>query len=1067
LNGDIRNSRLVESLIRISHEYPTHRKRLVGVDVNHGRELLRVLARRTGGWIGWEATTVRQIADQLAFVALSERGKRAGSDIEIGALISDALVTAVQRDAFSAQFRRLTRNAGFRTAVKDAILALRVAGVSGNDLKSHAHRGTPTASLVPVLRAYEAMLAASPLEDTAGVLRLSLECFAQEAPFVLDGLTVLVPTVATRGLSGDLVQKLLASGARIASVDTALRDASTPTVGLFADVFIDRHAEHIPRSVLGWSQAFGVPDATDLRYDASLASVDMFAAGTPDDEVRDVCRRVLGEGLRWDDVEIVTGDPNTYGVALDSLGQRLGFGVTLLKGLPLQRTRIGHAIERWFMWLDCGLDADTLRTILEAGDLRVDGDAGADVAAAHELRLHKVGWGRARFEALLARLDRDALVVVADRELDEAMADAEMRAVARRDASQSLAGVLRALLALAPVAPAPGSLVEVSTTPASLARATLGYIALISVSGAAEEQTRDRVVDHLTAISSTSESAMPFADALAELRAAISELRAWPELPTPRTPYLAAGGMLHLTDLAHAGATGRRRTFVVGLDADMMAASAQPDPLLPDSVRRACGVGRLPELSERRAERSAELGMALSGLRGRVTLSYARRVGAQTQERAPAPVLLQVARVLDGRAEMSFAELRSRHGVPVCAVPGVAASSNAALLDTRDVWLLAMRSTQTMHDATALVCEAHPALHAGLDAEAARGGGELCAHHGTVPDAAAGLDFTGISADPVSPSSLEQLSACGLRWFYARGLGLRRIDDPSEDADQWLDSLQRGELLHEVFEAFVVAHRDAQESILADAAQATMFATAQRTIHQWRTRTLPPSESVFQRESAEIQRAALAFLAMERELLQVEPGRTWRKAEHAFGSDAPIEYVLTDGSRLRLRGRVDRIDQHPDASLVVVDFKTGKAERFRPGGKKGALNGGRLLQPAVYSAAVSVDLAQQVRGFEYRFPTDRGSNAVVAYDAASGDVTRELITQMAHDVRAGHFLATTDAEDCMVCEFAAVCRVGVDRFNKVTSPRAEWAKAHAASHAEYAAMLARRGGASDVAEDSE
>src|SRR5512146_3396339 len=71
---------ILRSLEAATRAHPTERKRLVAPDVNHGRELLITLARSTGGWVGWEATNLRGIAEELAFVPLAERGVRAGSD---------------------------------------------------------------------------------------------------------------------------------------------------------------------------------------------------------------------------------------------------------------------------------------------------------------------------------------------------------------------------------------------------------------------------------------------------------------------------------------------------------------------------------------------------------------------------------------------------------------------------------------------------------------------------------------------------------------------------------------------------------------------------------------------------------------------------------------------------------------------------------------------------------------------------------------------------------------------------------------------------------------------------
>ena len=103
----------------------------------------------------------------------------------------------------------MTRHRGFRTAVQNSLLERRIAGVSATELSRAAIDGSPAAQLVPVLTAYEYVLEKDGVVDPAGVFRLALESFDAEAPMVLDGVTLLVPTLSTRGVTGELVRKLL------------------------------------------------------------------------------------------------------------------------------------------------------------------------------------------------------------------------------------------------------------------------------------------------------------------------------------------------------------------------------------------------------------------------------------------------------------------------------------------------------------------------------------------------------------------------------------------------------------------------------------------------------------------------------------------------------------------------------------------------------------------------------------------------------------------------------------------------------------------------------------------
>ena len=1013
-------SKLLEHIEELGREHPLARKRLIGPDVNFGRELLVTLARRTGGWIGWEATNLRGIAQSLAFLPLAERGVRVANDVTIDALANRALARAIDAGKVGRQFAALAPGLGFRTALRDTLLELRTAGVSVSDVRKVVSLGAPAFDVPAVLLEYEGLLNHEQLADTADVFRSAIDHFDREASFVLDGIITVVPSRPLRGLPGELMTRLLAHGARLLDTD-----------------------EVVPDRVL------------DER-----TRPDFFAAATPSDELREICRRVVAEGLRWDDVEIVATDPDTYGIALDALGQRLGVGATMLKGIPLSRTRIGRAMDRWFGWLDDGLPADVLRHALEAGELASpDADIGP-TALARELRWLRIGWGRARYESAAAALasgKRIAEMTPKEDETEEEFAD---RRASRERTSKGLGQLLNALLATTPHVPERGSDKHVRATCAALATATLGYLALCTPHGEVEAATMSKLRERLSQLAAMDDEETSFSSALAALREALGDLRAWPLVTSERKPWSAAGGMPHLTTTSHAGTTGRRRIFVVGFDAERTSGVGRQDPLLPDPARRAIGANRLVTSVERRDDAAHALSVSLASLRGRVTLSYAVSGTLDGREASPSPLMLQAWRQATGVAGASYEALRHALRPPASAViarEGASPRADVFPIDGCDVWLDALADGALLLDGTDRIREAFPVLATGLDSYSTANGDLLSAFHGIIPDAGPVLDPLARADREISPSSLETLATCPLSWFYRYGLSLRPSQDPEYDEEHWLDPLQRGSLLHEVFEAFTREYEGRQDEIVTEGARARMIALASAAVARWRDDVPPPSETVFEAERWEIHGAAASFLQMERNQRSADDRGHWKHFELAFGrGETPGPFTLPDGRILLTHGRADRVDEMPDGSLRVIDYKTGKSTMYGRRPKAGAFNGGRQLQPAIYVAAVSALENAPVSSFEYRFPTERGGNDIVAYTrdelARVGDIVGSLL---AH-VRAGDFIATVDASDCSYCDHQSICRASRDRYNNTSSRRADWAAAHAEGLPQYSAMLARR-----------
>lgn len=1051
-------SRLLQSLVELTTAHAISRKRLVCIDFASGHELLQSLARTTGGWVGWEAVTPASIAVELAFVPLEERGERKASDVEVAVLVNEALDRVVSAKMVTEAFAELTEGAGYRGALRRALLEARAGALTPQALREAAEGNQSAIALAAVLEQYEELLVDRKLVDSAGLLQVALDSFDQEAPFVLDGITVLTPSLSMHGLQGALLDRLRSFGAIIA-------DSDAP-VGRSAPVYL-LAAHHTPSpnepsSILASLAEHDAANSIGPTADASLVTADVFAATTPAEELREVCRRVLAEGLRWDDVEIASTDTATYGVALDALCSRLGVGVTMTNGLPMGRTRIGRALDRWFTWIGNGLPADVLRHALEAGDIELAGSGVSPARLAREMRGFRIGWGVSRYRAAIDRITTGESVADMMPFDDDDDAFEERRAH-RRTAHEALAALLGQVLASLPPVPERGADTTVRSSVHDLAKAALAYLALVQDRGPAEAQTRQQLEARLLELASAIHPATDFRSALAALREALDDLTAWPLLTNANKPWASAGAMLHLTSLKHAGCAGRKRVFVVGLDAERTRGGVLQDPVLSDAVRIRLTAGRLLTVELRRERDMWRTEAALAALRGRVTLSYAMQSSDESVA-GPSPLLLQVWRTINGQPASGFKEMRVELNPASCAVPSP--NGPGGPLDARDVWLSAMVDGALTLRGDAQIREAFPSLAAGLTARDSLLATEFSEYQGRVPEAGSALDPLAQPDRQVSPSSLETLGSCALAWFYRYGLGLRAPDDPEYDVSQWLDAMQRGLLLHGVFEQFVTEYLDRPDAIIEPEAASRMTKLVEQTLLAYREVAPPPSEMLFASEAASLQRDALTFLEMEREQRIKYPGDRWMKLELPFGTQhdgsaaaAPGTFEVADGRMLSLKGRADRVDMLADGSLRVVDYKTGSSKRYLPAQSKAAFGGGRHLQPALYAAAVESITGDKVSAFEYRFPTEKGSSEIVRYEAAQLASARSVVSELIHLVSTGNFIATDDHNDCTYCDYKTICRASTEDFRPV-SPRANWSAQPGVSTLAHASMRARRGSAS-------
>lgn len=1016
-------SRLVDALAEVARAHPLDRKLVVAPSVGGGRELLRRLGREGAGWIGFEVTTVRPLALKLAGDELDARGLQLVDPFEQQALLDEALDRALASGA--RELGGLSEGVGFRESVHRAVDELRLAGVPRGALERGGRRGWPRRRLLArVLGGYEDLLSERRRVDTADILRMAIAVLAGSSPTgpaLGADVVVLVPGLELRGLRGGLVEGLLRRGAGVLPTDPVVGlDVPPPTLW----------EAGTPASVHAWLYA---PAEAPARMKGE--GIELFRAASVTDELREVLRRVVARGLPWDEVEIVASDPATYGSAMHALAVRLGIPVTYAAGLPLERTRAGRVAHAYLDWISEGFQANPIRRLLEAGDLQPPAPRRRHTPAelARRFRALRIGWGRHRYRTQM----RAALAALANERRGKMETEEGFRR--RIGRARSELGALRTILypALKATPSVPDRAGEGGgpVSPAELAGGLQAFMKRVPKGEGPDATARDEILRVLERVEATLRRRTTFEAAVTILRGHLDLTVRAPEAvgrggDDRGAPRRSEGGHLHLTDIDHGAFSGRRAVFVVGVDADRVPGGEMQDPVLPDAERRALDAG-LPTAADRLRGEVFRFAAFFARVRGQATLSYGAWDASEARSVAPSPLLLRALRLARRDPRVGFSDLHDVLGPVACAIP----DGESPALDADDVWMKALGSGGVLRTGVAAVRRAYPRLDAGLTAGHERVHGMPGPHHGVVTPRPDDFDPRRNPSLVVSASRLETLGACPLRYFYQGVLRIRPPDDPELDPDRWIDALQRGSLLHAVFEGTLRGAREAGLKLDDDAFERLALETLAAQIRVARERIPTPGEGVTRREVVGLEEDVRSFVRMVR-----ERGGRWVALELRFGlgDDEPVVMDVT-GGQIRLRGAVDRVDESLEG-LRVVDYKTGQARGHQAG--SGAFNGGRRLQHALYTEAVERRLGGSVVAGEYHFPTRRGENTVYVYPRLSLAAAPDLLGHMLDGVAAGSFVPTDDADDCRFCDFADICRVEQDGWGKVLSPPAEWSGEH-------------------------
>lgn len=1023
-------ARLLGALAAEAAAAPHARKLLVARARGEASEALRALAASGVPWIGFEPATPWQIAQSLVGEKLVERGLRVIDEFDQAALLDDAIDSVLQ--GAGGKLAEMAEGLGLRQAVANAVQALRLAGIDAPTLARASFRDEEKRKqLADILSEYGRLLEREQATDAAGVFKLAYAALAIGEVSLDDARVLILPGQNRRGLSGRLLDLLVERGATVLPDDPVFGLPRPPS-------YLVGPGEPSPEDAArgGCTRLSWLHDVPGAPGDAG-PSPELFAATSVTAELREVLRRTLEHGLRWDEVEVIATDPIAYGVALDGLARRLGIPVSYAVGLPVARTRPGRAVASYLDWIAEGFPADVLRGMLERGDLAAPTERAkpkeeriTGTTLARRLRRLKVGRGRARYEEALARAGR--AIERPPSEADERTPGeiAEDRAL-ERATLEALSSVLRPILSATPVLPDRTRAATPHVSPADLARGVLALLDLVPLSSEVDHTAWSRLHSRLERILATSTRQSTLEQAVSVL---VSKLDT--RVPAPdasgAAPWGSAGGHLHLSDIEHGGHTGRPATFVVGLDAVRFPGGGIQDALLVDDDRRRLTsdepVPTLPTAADRIEEKRYGFAALLARLRGRVTLSYAGWDAVEGRSVPPSAELLQAFRLVSGDAAADYDALHRELAPAASAVPRA-----EARLDADDVWLGALADGVALRAGQPVVRDYYVGLGRGYAAGKAVYEPRLTPHDGAITPRPA-LDPRGNPDVTVAATKLERLGRCPLQYLLRHVLGVKKPDDPELSAEQWLSPLERGSLLHSVYERTLRGIERTRESLDDVAFEHAALAALDAEIAVARERLPPPGEAVFEVEAERLREDVRAFVAMVR-----EDGPRWLELERAFGRrGAPPVPVTLPGGVVHAAGAIDRVDRLDDGRLVVIDYKTGSSLRY--GGKHGAYDGGRRLQHVLYAAVAETLYGARVARAEYHFPSRRTENHRARYDREMLVEGLGVADRLLGLVAAGLFHPTTDPDDCRFCDFADVCRVKVTDWGDVSSPRAEWAQ---------------------------
>ena len=440
--------------------------------------------------------------------------------------------------------------------------------------------------------------------------------------------------------------------------------------------------------------------------------------------------------------------------------------------------------------------------------------------------------------------------------------------------------------------------------------------------------------------------------------------------------------------------------IVLGLAEGVCPARVREDSLLPDVEREAVRE-ELSLRAERIGAQHRQLLAALAGAEHRV-LVYPRGDLRRSMVRPPSRWLLDSCEAVTGARKLPQHEDWYR------SVPSFAQRmSTVDFPATRQEYGVRALVSVPRADLVGhpLVAE-DPGMVRSVELLRLRGHDTFTRFDGNV-GGVAGLPTPDDDHAVLTATQLEGWLGCPHAYFMQYVLRVKPVENPEELLT--LEPMERGTLMHDVLEQWLKRRIDegvpAPATPWSDAARADMRRLAEAACDDAERRGVTGHPLLWKRDREVVIRDLLMFVTSDDER-RAALGLTPTAAEQAFGLDGgrPLVVDVGDGTAIRLRGRIDRIDRAVDGRLVVTDFKTGKSDSYRQLTQEQPLADGTKLQLALYGLAMSPEAHSGVRS-EYWFTSSRGDFKRVGYDLDDNAVKqlRDALQVIVNGLRRGLF----------------------------------------------------------------
>ncbi len=1000
-------NKIQKELSEICIKYRLKEKILLAPSFSSGHQIAESMVILGTPFLNLRINTLRSLAHEIVAVDLARESITILSDSAMLMLIEDIFNQLKEKK--DSHFHDMETKEGIVAALAAAVNELRMSGVISDTLLPKQfiseRKGT---EMKKMLGMYEALIKERKYADNAEIFTRACEKLRSGNTHLGEQMYLVMSDIPYAALEKRFIEVL--PGEKKVLPHNLPLGLSRPGRYLPSG---DAGAPRKPGANIGLMPWLFDPGSAPSSF--TDTTVEIFHAVGRRNEVREVFRKALNSGSRSDQIEIIYTSYDDYVPLVYGVAGKFGIGITVEEGLPVTFTKPGRAALGLISWIASGYEAAKFRQLLTSGclDLKPDEAAGGALSVSIMGRIMResgIGWSRERYLPCLKEIAESYASRAKGK--DEGEGSLSNFYLKKETNARFLAVRTKEILDSIPVADG-----NKTVSFGDICRAVMIFIeSYARISDALDGEARVAIVALLEETAKLSSQAIQFSDALNRMEMMVREVRVGASGPS--------AGCIHVSSYSCGGRSGRAYTFIVGCDSQLFPGIPTQNPVLLDEEAVAIGEGML-QSSEHLKENLYRMAALLASMTGRVRLSFSSFDVLENRESFPSSILLQVHRLIAGQPEADYSDLITVLGSPSGYV------SSQSSLDALDFWIRNFLGADGIRRADPSTIGLYPGLSEGLRAIDARRSGKVTEYDGKIKAIGMDLDPRENRDLVMSASMIEKLATCPFSYLLYYVLKVRPLDEVTVEKGEWLDALQRGKLLHELFYEFMSEITSKKEKPSVKLHQGIINQIAEKLIKKYRDLAPPPGEAVYEQEKKQLLKVAQVFLKVEEEhckncsplFFELAFGMN-EQTPVGPGMKEPVQIPLGNGKSFSLRGRIDRVDKVGGHDYDIWDYKTGSTYGYPD---NGCFSKGKALQHALYAIAAEIILKQtgvdksaSVSRSGYFFPTEKGTGKRLAR-TRNDDTLKKILNALFDIIKTGVFLPSDDNSSCTFCDYASVC----------------------------------------------